>query len=271
MKQLSRRAAIPSARGSGDDRLRILLDTVPDYAIFMIGPQGMVLTWNEGAAKIKGYTAEEIIGQRFSIFYPLETVAAGQPRGELDRAVSSGRHEVEGWRVRKDGSRFWANVVITPIRDLEGRLRGFGVVTRDLTDRLRLQRSEARLRATLDAFAGALAVATEPAVIVTGPDGRITFFNRGAELILGHARSSVLGQNRSVLHDPLELGELADQLGLPPEHDPVADYLQLAAGGPARHWTYIAAGGGRRAVSVTVTAVGDPYQPGGYLETISAR
>src|SRR5579859_7886107 len=117
------------------DLHRLLVDTVQDYAIFALDPNGIVLSWNIGAERIKGYKPDEIIGKHFSIFYPAEKVAAGFPQYELKMAARTGRFEDEGWRVRKDGTQFWANVVITALRGEDGRLRGFSKVTRDLTER----------------------------------------------------------------------------------------------------------------------------------------
>ncbi|MFH0793576.1 MAG: PAS domain S-box protein [bacterium] len=114
---------------------RLLVDAVRDYAIVILDPQGIVLTWNPGAEAIKGYKAAEIIGKHFSRFYPPEAVERGLPQKELKVAVEQGRYEDESWRVRKDGTRFWANVVFTALRDPSGKLVGFGKLTRDLTER----------------------------------------------------------------------------------------------------------------------------------------
>jgi PAS domain S-box-containing protein len=119
----------------GEYRFRLLVEAVRDYAIFMLDPEGHILTWSAGAERIKGYPAEEVIGKHFSIFYPQPDIRARKPEMELQIARRDGRFEEEGWRVRKDGSRFWANVVITALRDEHGRLYGFGKVTRDLTER----------------------------------------------------------------------------------------------------------------------------------------
>jgi PAS domain S-box-containing protein len=119
-----------------------MIDSVEDYAIFMLSPTGEVATWNTGAERIKGYRAEEIIGHHFSIFYPPEGRAAGLPERMLETASTQGRSEAEGWRVRSDGSRFWADVIITPIRDDTGTLQGFTKVTRDLTEHKRLEELE---------------------------------------------------------------------------------------------------------------------------------
>ncbi len=117
------------------DQLELLVESVKDYAIFMLDAEGNVATWNQGAMRIKGYTADEIRGKHFSIFYPAKDVEQGKPQRELEVAAAEGRFEDEGWRVRKDGTHFWANVVITAVKDDQGRLYGFGKVTRDLTER----------------------------------------------------------------------------------------------------------------------------------------
>jgi len=143
------------------DQLALLVSSVVDYAILMLDPTGKIVTWNEGAERIKGYTADEIIGRHFSIFYPPEDARNRKPDWELEVAKREGRYEEEGWRLRKDGTRFWANVVITALRDESGKLRGFGKVTRDLTERRRQEnardaereREAARLRAHADRMA----------------------------------------------------------------------------------------------------------------------
>jgi PAS domain S-box-containing protein len=119
-----------------EERFRLLVDAVQDYAIFMLDVQGHVSSWNTGAARIKGYAASEIIGKHFSIFYPEEDIRAGKPARELEVAAREGRFEDEGWRLRKEGSRFWANVILTAIRDDRGTLLGFGKVTRDFTEKI---------------------------------------------------------------------------------------------------------------------------------------
>ncbi|WP_245641920.1 PAS domain-containing sensor histidine kinase [Nonomuraea candida] len=121
--------------------MRLLVQSIRDYAIFMLDPQGVIASWNVGAERIKGYTAGEIIGTHFSVFYPPEDIAAGKPAAGLRVAAAEGRWEEEGWRVRKDGTRFWASVVITALYDDAGALRGFGKVTRDLTERRTLARA----------------------------------------------------------------------------------------------------------------------------------
>jgi PAS domain S-box-containing protein len=138
-----------ASRIEAENQLRLLLDGVKDYAIFMLDPSGNVATWNQGAARIKGYKADEIVGRHFSCFYPLEDVKNGKPEHELKEAIAAGRFEEEGWRIRKDGSRFWANVIITALWDGTDKLRGFSKITRDITERMRadelLRESEQRL------------------------------------------------------------------------------------------------------------------------------
>ena len=124
-----------------EERYRLLVESVRDYAIFMLDPTGIVRSWNQGAARIKGYAAEEIIGRHFSTFYPAEALAADHPRRELEIATAEGRFEEEGWRVRKDGTQFWASVVISAVRDETGTLIGFAKVTRDLTERRRAEQA----------------------------------------------------------------------------------------------------------------------------------
>ncbi|GAA3589858.1 hypothetical protein GCM10022419_085470 [Nonomuraea rosea] len=121
--------------------MTLLVQSIRDYAIFMLDPRGHIVSWNAGAERIKGYTADEIIGSHFSVFYPPEDASAGKPDKELEIASAAGRWEEEGWRVRKDGTRFWASVVITALYDGDGGLYGFGKVTRDLTERRTLARA----------------------------------------------------------------------------------------------------------------------------------
>jgi len=140
-----------------EERFRLLVESVRDYAIFMLDPQGYVLTWNAGAERFKGYRASEIIGHHFSQFYPPEALARGLPAHELQVASETGAFEDEGWRVKKDGSLFWANVVITAMRTADGELIGYAKVTRDLTHRRNheeaLRQSEERFRLLVEGVA----------------------------------------------------------------------------------------------------------------------
>jgi PAS domain S-box-containing protein len=169
-------------------RFQLLVDSVQDYAIFMLDADGRVATWNPGAERIKGYRAEEIIGQHFSRFYAPEDLERGKPDAELKVASTTGRFEDEGWRVRKDGSRFWASLVITRVADPSGRLLGFAKVTRDLTGRQREEQliaEKERLAVTLRSIGDA--------VIATDEAGRVTVFNGVAEQLTGWKPEEALG------------------------------------------------------------------------------
>ena len=156
----------------------------------MLDPSGRVATWNAGAEQIKGYRAEEVIGKDLSIFYTPEDAARGRPRTLLDAALAEGRVEDEGWRVRKDGSRFWADVVITALRDPDGTLRGFGKVTRDLTARKeaeeKLRQSEENLATTLYSIGDA--------VLAADAAGRVTRINPVAERLTGWSEKEAIGR-----------------------------------------------------------------------------
>ncbi|MDP9279895.1 MAG: PAS domain-containing sensor histidine kinase [Gemmatimonadota bacterium] len=130
-----RNSGLAEALKHGGRIYELMVDSVRDYAIFMLDPDGHVASWSKGAQRIKGYTADEIIGRHFSAFYPPEDIAAGKPPRELKQATRQGKFEEEGIRLRKDGSAFWASVVITAVRDVDGSLVGFAKVTRDLTER----------------------------------------------------------------------------------------------------------------------------------------
>jgi PAS domain S-box-containing protein len=140
VREITPRKAAEIALQQSEERFRLLVEGVKDYAIFALDTEGRVASWNSGAERIKGYRREEIVGKHFSVFYPPEDVAAGKPERELQVATAEGRFEdVGGWRIRKDGSRFFANVAISAIRDADGSLRGFTKVTRDITDRMRAE------------------------------------------------------------------------------------------------------------------------------------
>jgi hypothetical protein len=177
------------------ERFRLLVEAVQDYGIFMLDPLGHVVSWNAGAERIKGYRAEEVIGQHFSLFYPDAARMTRWPDQELQLALAQGRYEEEGWRIRKDGSRFWANVVITPLFDEGGAHTGFGKVTRDLTERRAheeaLLQSEERFRLLIDGV-------REYAIYMLDPEGRIQSWNKGAELIKGYAAQEVIGKHYSL-------------------------------------------------------------------------
>jgi PAS domain S-box-containing protein len=189
----------PEAVNPSEERFRLLVESVRDYAIFMLDPQGRVVTWNPGAERFKGYKAEEIIGHHFSEFYPPEARARGLPEHELKVAAATGSFEDEGWRVRKDGSLFWANVVITALRDEDGRLLGFGKVTRDLTERRNheeaLRRSEERFRLLVEGVA-------DYAIFMLDVNGMVATWNVGAERINGYTAHEIIGRHFSIFYPP---------------------------------------------------------------------
>jgi PAS domain S-box-containing protein len=180
-----------------EERFRLLIDSVRDYAIFMLDPGGLILTWNAGAERIKGYRADEIIGSHFSRFYPPEALARNLPGHELEVATRVGSFEDEGWRVRKDGSLFWANVVITAMRDASGELVGFAKVTRDLTQRRgheeELRRSEERFRLLVEGVA-------DYAIFMLDVNGKVATWNVGAQRIKGYASDEIIGQHFSTFY-----------------------------------------------------------------------
>ena len=182
-----------------EDRFQLLIEAVVDYGIFILDPLGHVVSWNTGAEKLKGYSRQEIIGQHFSIFYPPEAVATGWPEEELRRARKDGRFEDEGWRLRKDGSRFWANVVITAIHDASGKLEGFVKVTRDLTER---RQHEEELRASEERFRLLVESVRDYAVFMLDVDGTVRSWNAGAEALKGYTAAEIIGRHFSAFYTP---------------------------------------------------------------------
>jgi len=180
-----------------EDVLGALVGEVQDYAILMLDPAGLVVTWNVGAERIKGYHADEIIGRHFSVFYTPEDIAAGRPEHELGVVAAEGRLEDEGWRVRKDDTRFWANVVITSLRDPDGTLRGYGKITRDLTDRRAL---ELALRDSEERFRLMVEDVQDYAILMLDPAGHVASWNAGAERIKGYRADEIIGRHFSVFY-----------------------------------------------------------------------
>ena len=184
----------PETAVSEGDRYRLLVDAITDYAIYMLDPTGRVVSWNPGAQRFKGYTRAQIIGQHFSVFYTDEDREAGTPAHALAVADSEGRFEREGWRVRKDGSRFWAHVVIDPIRSPDGNLVGFAKITRDLTER---RATEEALRLSEQQFRLLVQGVTDYAIYMLDPAGYVASWNAGAERIKGYRPEEIIGQHFS--------------------------------------------------------------------------
>jgi len=182
-----------------EDRYRLLVDSVTDYALYMLDPDGIVVSWNSGAQRLKGYTEREIVGQHFSRFYPEEDVRRGLPARTLRTARQEGRFEAEGWRVRKNGERFWAHVIVDTIRSPAGRLLGFVKVTRDLSER---RVAEEALRRSEEQFRLLVQGVTDYAIYMLDPSGIVTSWNAGAQRIKGYAPEEVIGTHFSRFYRP---------------------------------------------------------------------
>ena len=189
-----RRLAAEDLRRS-EERFHKVIDAITDYAVFMLDATGHIATWNTGAQKIKAYDADEIIGQHFSIFYPAEDRAAGKPDRILETVRREGRYEEEGWRLRKDGTRFWANVILTALRNDAGELTGFAKVTRDLTER---RTAEETLRRSEERFRLLVAGVIDYAIYMLNPEGRVTTWNLGAERMKGYRADEIIGKHFAV-------------------------------------------------------------------------
>jgi PAS domain S-box-containing protein len=213
---LTERRELAEAAGSRDssetiDLFRLLVESVKDYAIFMLDPAGHVATWNAGAERCKGYTAGEIIGRHFSTFYPETEVRSGKCEYELEVATREGRFEEEGWRVRKDGTQFWANVVITAVRDAAGTLVGFAKVTRDLTER---KLAEEHRRAAEERFQLLIESVKDYAIFILDPDGNVATWNTGAERIKGYRANEIIGSHFSRFYPEEDVRAGKCELGL---------------------------------------------------------
>ncbi len=188
------------------ERYRLLIQAVTDYAIYMLNPTGIVISWNPGAQRFKGYTAQEIIGQHFSRFYSEDDRNAGLPARALETAAREGKFESEGWRIRKDGSRFWAFVVIDPIRLPTGEIAGFAKITRDLTER---REAEQKLRRSEEQFRLLVRGVTDYAIYLLDTEGRVSNWNLGAQRIKGYLPEEIIGQHFSKFYtdEDREAGE----------------------------------------------------------------
>src|SRR5215218_9487929 len=229
VRDVTERKLAEEALKHNEERFRLLVEGVKDYAIFMLDPDGKVASWNEGAHHIKGYHHKEIVGHHFSIFYPEEDLKRSKPERELEIAQEKGSYEEEGWRVRKDGSRFWASVLITALWDEAGGLRGFAKVTRDITERKRaeeeirqlnknlenrveertsqleaavaeLESHQRELRQSEERFRILVEGVSDYAIFMLSPDGSVVSWNEGAERIQGYGASEITGKHFSIFY-----------------------------------------------------------------------
>jgi PAS domain S-box-containing protein len=201
-RDLTERRAQEERLRTSEERFRLLIENVQDYAIFLLDTRGHVASWNAGARRFKGYARDEIIGQHFSVFYPAEAIARDWPARELEEAAAVGRFEDEGWRLRKGGTRFWANVVITALRNDKGELVGFSKITRDLTER---RQNEERLRQSEERFRLLLEGVEDYAIFMLDREGLVTSWNAGAQRITGYAADEVLGRSFERFFPPEEV------------------------------------------------------------------
>lgn len=196
-KDLTEEKSLELQLQKSEEKYRLMVDSVKDYAIFLIDPTGHIMTWNEGAKKTKGYLQEEIIGKHFSIFYTAEDLNDGKPARELVIATQTGKYEEEGWRVKKNGSVFWANIVLTALFSDENKLVGFSKVTRDLTDRKLyeefLHQSEERYRLLVEQV-------IDYGIFLMDEKGRVISWNEGAKNISGYTSEEILGKYFSIFY-----------------------------------------------------------------------
>jgi PAS domain S-box-containing protein len=199
--RLANRALVES-----EERFRLLVEPVKDYAIYMLDPKGCILTWNEGAKRCQGYTAAEVIGRHLSMFFLPEDVEAGLPATELESAEREGRFETEGWRVRKDGTKFWALVTLTATYGQDGTLRGFAKVMRDMTSQKQaiedLRQANRALVESEERFRLLVEPVKDYGIFMLDPEGRVVTWNVGAERIKGYKTEDVLGKNFSIFFLP---------------------------------------------------------------------
>ncbi|GGE29414.1 histidine kinase [Agaricicola taiwanensis] len=177
-----------------EGRYRLLVEAITDHAIYMLDPEGIIASWNAGAERLKGYRSWEVLGQHLSTFYTEEDRRANLPQHELETALREGRFESHGWRVRRDGQRFWAHIVIDPIRDSLGTLLGFAKITRDLTEQ---KQAEEALRRSEEQFRLLVQGVTDYAIYMLDPRGFITSWNVGAQRIKGYSPDEIIGQHFS--------------------------------------------------------------------------
>src|SRR3984885_2309425 len=253
------RVRAEDALRESEERFHLFVEGVHEYAIILLDREGGVVSWNAGAERVKGYKAEEILGRSFSVFYPPEDVAAGKPAMELKLAEEQGRWEDEGWRLRADGTRFWANVLLTALKDDAGKLRGFSKLTRDITERK--QAEEALLKA--GALQSAIFNSANFSSIATDAKGIIQIFNVGAERMLGYTAAEVMNKiTPADISDPREIIARAEALSLELK-TPITPGFEALVFKASRgiediyELTYVRKDGSRFPAVVSVTALRD--------------
>lgn len=238
---------IPSSPSRAEE-LALLVDAVQDYALFLLGPDGEIRTWNQGATRIMGYSESEAVGRKFSLLYGPEDLAAGKPGYELEVAARDGRIEDQGWRLRKDGTRFWANTVITVLHNDDGTVRGFAKVTRDMTA---ARLAEEDLRQSTEVFQLLVSSVRDYAIFMLDPGGHITTWNAGAERIKGYRPDEIIGRHFSTFYTEEDLrdGKPARELEIAREEGSVEDEGWRVRKDGTRFWA-----------NVIITAVFDSHR-----------
>src|SRR5438045_4830092 len=227
------------------DELALLVESVQDYAIFLLGATGEIRSWNAGAARIMGYPAEEALGRNFSIFYPQEDIAGRKPERELATATAEGRVEDEGWRIRKDGQRFWADMIIVAQRNDEGKITGFAEITRDLTEQ---RAAEEQLRQHEELFRLLVSSVQDYAIFMLDPTGHIISWNAGAQRIKGYEPDEIMGKHFSVFYpqEDIDAGKPERELKIATEYGSMEDEGWRVRKDGSRFWA-----------NVVITAVHD--------------
>jgi len=228
----------PHSAATGPSEILALIDAVQDYAIFLLGPDGEIRSWNRGAERVMGYSASEAIGKNFRIFYGEDDLAARKPEEELQIAAAEGRVENEGWRIRKDGVRFWANTIITPSRDASGAVIGFAKVTRDLTAH---RAADERLRQSEEMFRLLVESVKDYAIFMLDANGNVATWNEGAHRIKGYEASEIIGRHFSTFYpeEDVRNGEPQRKLEIARERGSVEDEGWRIRKNGTRFWALV--------------------------------
>ncbi len=220
------------------EEFALLVDAVQDYAIFLLGPEGEIRTWNTGAKRIMGYGEEEVAGRKFTLFYGPDDLAARKPQRELETAAREGRVEDEGWRIRKDGTRFWANTVIAVLRNDDGSIRGFAKVTRDMTES---REAEERLRQSAETFQLLVSSVRDYAIFMLDPQGNVATWNTGAQDIKGYTPEEIIGRHfsRFYTEEDIRGGKPERELAIARERGSVEDEGWRVRKDGSRFWANV--------------------------------